>query len=553
MTRTSIAPAGNFRRAFSAALLGLILLVCAALKIKHNDRPFLTGADGGLYTDIAEHVRDGDGLVTDISLYNHGYPRFPHPTAIYPAWPLLYGAAGRLVPLGVAGTWLPTVGYFAALIFAYLWAAPLGRAGRRPGPWANPGHALVIFLGLNGKFFAYTSLPFTEGLGYALLFACLWRFRKIGGSPSLAHGVEMGVWLAALMLVRSHFLIVALAALLALGWSARRFPVRRGWLKPVVAAAVFVAALVPWYVRISRFVPRNRLAAIVRYDQARANDLLSPFRALAPAADLPSFVKDRLAGLGTAFSPTGESSYAANFHGLPYAFVLALVAAAGSLLIRRRKCSSQDAWPVAGHRGFEAAFLVLFSAGAFASLQLMHMDVAQPWLFGHRHALMMTVPFFLAWWLLARSRRLPAVVAAVAIGLYTVVASAGDCLTAGVDDTLAAERWKPVRQWLEERRPAVGADRPVVAASGLLPQFLAPQLPGFGFHGVYQSTTEEDLRTLFERLGAGLLILEDRDIGPGRVLGGVDPAWFERYFKPVARLPGYALFARQADRGGWSP
>src|SRR5512137_311156 len=255
MTRPAIAPAGNLRRIFPVALLGLILLCCAALKIEHNDRPFLTGADGGLYTDIAEHVRDGDGLVTDISLYHHGYPRFPHPTAIYPAWPLLYGAASRLVPLGVAGTWLPTVGYFVALIFAYLWAAPLGRAEGGPKLGVNPGHALVLFLGLNGKFFAYTSLPFTEGLGFALLFACLWRFRKIGGSRSLAHGAEMGAWLAALMLVRSHFLIVALAAFLALGWSFWRRPTRSGWLKPVVAAAAFIALLVPWYVHISKFVP----------------------------------------------------------------------------------------------------------------------------------------------------------------------------------------------------------------------------------------------------------------------------------------------------------
>ncbi|HSA96283.1 MAG TPA: hypothetical protein VLJ16_09540, partial [Acidobacteriota bacterium] len=214
MTRSEIAPAGNLRRAFPIALLGLILLFFASLKIAHNGRPFLTGADGGLYTDIAEHVRDGDGLVTDVSLYNHGYPRFPYPTAIYPAWPLVYGAAARLVPPGVAGTWLPTIGYFVALIFAYLWAAPLGRAARRPGAWVNPGHALVLFLGLNGKFFAYTSLPFTEGLGFAIFFAGLWRFRKIGGSRSLAHAAEMGVWLAALMLVRSHFLIVALAAFL---------------------------------------------------------------------------------------------------------------------------------------------------------------------------------------------------------------------------------------------------------------------------------------------------------------------------------------------------
>jgi hypothetical protein len=577
MTRPATTPARNWRRVYPIALLSLIILFCAGLKIRHNDRPFFTGVDGGLYTDIAEHIRDGDGIVTDVSPYHHGYPAFPHLTAIYPLWPLVYGHLGRYMPMRTAGVWAPTLGYFVALFFAYLWAAPWGWPGRgrsaergsgpadhaaapddvrasRPGngvrgiasraiSGVNPGHALVLFLGLNGKFFAYTSLPYTEGLGYALLFACLWRFRRIGGSASLGHAVEMGIWLAALMLVRSHFLVVALAAFLALAWGAWSSKEKRGWLRLTLAIAVFVAAMVPWYVHIATFIPEGRLTAMFRYDQARVNDLLSPFRAVVPSDGVGAFLRDRLAGLGIAFSPSSASSYISNFHGLPYAFLLFFIWAIAGRLSRLRPRSPQDKGK--GQKGwdFERAFVILFSAGSFASLQLMHMDVAQPWLFSHRHALLMIVPFFLAWLLLAGSRRLLWTTAAAVIGVYTVGASYWDCRNASVEDELAAERTKPVARWLAERAPGV---RPlVIVAKGLLPQLLAPQVRGVGFHGVYDGTTERDYRVLVEQLGASLIILEDRDIGRSPLFQGVDPGWFPGHFERSAKLPGYVIFTRK--------
>jgi hypothetical protein len=537
------APPPNARRAYPAVWLVLIILLCAVLKVRHNDRPFLTGADGGLYTDVAEHVRDGDGLVTDVSPYHHGYPAFPHPTAVYPLWPLLYGHLGRQMPMRVAGVWGPTGLYFAALIFAYLWAAPLGRPALLG---LGPGHALVLFLGLNGKFFAYTSLPYTEGLGCAVLFACLWRFRKIGASASLRHAAEVGIWLAALVLVRSHFFVVALAAFPALGWAAFGSRKGRDWLRLFLAAAVFVALLVPWYVRVSKIVPKGRAMAMLRYDQARANDLLSPFRAVVSPKGAGAFFADRLAGLGVAFSPGSEFGYERNFHGLFYALTLAIALAAAGDLGRARARPPRGLWASLKGWGFQRTFLVLFSAGSFASLQLMHMDIAQPWLFNHRHALLMIVPFFLAWWILAGSRRFLWTAAAALLGIYTVAASYLDCRNASAEDYLAAQKWRPVARWLADRPPGKGPR--VVAASGLLPQLLAPQAPGVGFHGVYEGTTEGDYRVIFDRLGAELLILEDLDAGRDAFLQGIDPEWLSRDFERAAELPGYVVFARKGDR-----
>ena len=99
-----------------------IVALCIFLKIRHNLRDFTVGYDGGLYTDIAENIKDGRGFVTDLSLYHLGYTYFPHPTAVQPIWPLLYGEAAKILPLQIAGVWLPTISYLVALAFAYLWA-----------------------------------------------------------------------------------------------------------------------------------------------------------------------------------------------------------------------------------------------------------------------------------------------------------------------------------------------------------------------------------------------------------------------------------------------
>ncbi len=242
--------------------LVLLLVLCLGLKVRQNTGPYFTGDDGGLYTNVAEHVRDGAGLATDISPYHHGYETLPHATAIYPAWPLVYGYASRLAPLRLTGIWLPTLGYFVALVFAYLWACrlALARSFRFP-PGLNAGHVLVLFLGLNGKFFSFTSLPYTEGLGFAVLFAGLWRFHKIGSTSSVWHAAEMGVWLAALMLIRSQFLVVVLAAFLSLATLAAARRSSRGWLRLAAAAAVFAALMLPWAVRVSRIVPRAPMTA----------------------------------------------------------------------------------------------------------------------------------------------------------------------------------------------------------------------------------------------------------------------------------------------------
>jgi hypothetical protein len=569
------------KRAAASVWLGVLLLLSLALKIRQNSQPFFTGIDGGLYTNIAEHVRDGEGLVTDVSPYHHGYASFPHPTAIYPLWPLTYGLLARVVPIRTAGVWAPTFGYLVALIFAYLWASTLPRPGwfrRHPRPGdgrsepagpagphkrfpalgivstplskavsaVNPGHVLVLFLGLNSQFYAYTSLPYTEGLGFTFLFACLWRFHKIGSSTSLVSALEMGAWLAVLMLVRSQFVVVAAAAFLALGWVACRSRRNRAWLRLILAGAAYVVFLAPWYIHISGFIPHNRFTSMFRYDQARSSDKLSPFRAIVATDDVNAFLQDRLKGLKIAFSPASESGYVRIFYGLPYLlpffFVLLPVQHFRERKARHISTDGRGRKPA----NFDAAFLVLFSAGSFATLQLMHVDMQQEWLFNQRHAIVMLIPLFLVWRYVAYSRRAVWTAVAGAVGVFTILASLWDCWNSAPNNLIAAQPTKAISRWLAEQ--GAGRDHSITVAANGLPQLLAPQVPGARFHGVYKCTTENDLRALFEELGAGRLVLEDHDLGEGWMFLYVDPQWFSSYFQQEAKIYGYAVFVRMPVR-----
>ncbi|MFW5920460.1 MAG: hypothetical protein ACOCUS_01370, partial [Polyangiales bacterium] len=212
--------AGRWVKGPSARQWALLLALLAPLlmwKLERNAHTFHASVDGAYYTNIARHVRDGDGLVTDVSLFHRGFRELPDVAPTYPLWPLVYGYTAKLFPdddIIDVGIGLATLFYFVALLFAFLW-------GRRlyPEPFFErfpaftAGHVVVLVLGLHAEFFEYTSLPYTEGLAYALLMLALWRFKYLFGRGrgaasgplrrprgGLRAGLEIGVWLGLLEL-----------------------------------------------------------------------------------------------------------------------------------------------------------------------------------------------------------------------------------------------------------------------------------------------------------------------------------------------------------------
>lgn len=553
-----------------------ILVTCFLLKIRLNVRAFYTSIDGGLYTNIAEHVRDGQGLVTDISPYHHGYSYFPHPTAIYPIWPLIYGYLARLVPLQIVGYWYPTLGYFVALAFAYLWGNDLARKYRDllksdrkqslggsddslksiegdrseyslPKSLAlfTPGHALVLLLGLNRNFFQFTSLPYTEGIAYAFLFGALWRLNRIMGSRSLWHAIEMGTWVAALTLARSQFLIVGLALWIALGLRILHKPKMNDWARLGISIVVFFMLMGIQLYRISSYIPQNRLISLTRYDLAQANNLLSPVETMASPKGIRARFQDQLDGIKQAYSPFAEWSYARTYYFLPYLWPLAIILIARSIWNKRGKKRGLQETCMAMFADPSIGFLICLSAGVLISLNLMHLTIYREWYFKSRQALMALIPFFLGWILLAMRKRKGWDVLALFALFGTLVPSFAQCWNMPwvKQENITSRQLAPVVAWLSDQVHEM--KRPVVAVPQPLPQLLAPRVSGASFHWIYEKTTEEELTVLFERLNTNFLILRDEMERIGLPFINVRKEWFEKYFKCAAEMPGFLVFVQR--------
>ena len=85
-----------------ASTLWLVVIVTAlaAVKLVYSSAwTFPAGADGGYYTNIVQNLLDGNGLVTNVSLYHRGFRELPHADSIYPLWPLVYAAFAAVFPL----------------------------------------------------------------------------------------------------------------------------------------------------------------------------------------------------------------------------------------------------------------------------------------------------------------------------------------------------------------------------------------------------------------------------------------------------------------------
>jgi hypothetical protein len=522
---------------FLMAVLGLYKITFTGL---------MTGphTDGGYYTDIASHVRDGRGLVTNICLVHKGCPSFPHPTAIYPLWPLVYGYVARFFPLFETGIWLATLGYFLTLLFGYAWGTALHKESLFPraAPGFGAGHLFVVMLGLSGKFFEFTSLPYTEGLCFAIVLAALWRFVKLWPAPSWHAGLEMGVWLSLAALARSQMVLMAVAAAPVLVGAAVFLskPERKRY---AVMAAFCVLGIVlvmtPRYLQLRAFVPDLRLAEVLRWDQIRYDDSLSVLNIMQPSDSPISYLSDRLDGVWKAFDTRGGHAYAKQFYAFQYAPLVAAVLLC-SLGFRRRVWRHwKDAWRWWQRpQRLNIIFVTLFALGSFVSLHTMHLntDAGPEWLFGGRWAIVCIFAFFLSMLLLLRANH---GWRAVAVFLLCSSTFVGFSHIRNATKKIEARTAVPPRHhvlvgWLNRRH----AKRGHFVAITKTPQHLAHLTPGVGYHWHHAHTSVADLGVMVTKLGAELLIVPRK----GKYAFRQDPA-FAAAFTPIAKPAGYIVYA----------
>lgn len=488
-------------RVTRALLLAAAFAPAVALKISHAILASDPGVDGGYYTDVAKHVRDGHGLATNLSLYHQGFETFPHVSPIYPIWPLVYGWTARIVPLEVAGVWLPALFWVVAVVFAALWARRLSPGDlwtRLPG--IDLGHAIAMFLALNGVFFRYTSLPYTEGLAFAILFAGLWWFHPRWKAMDIGTGFQLGAWLGVLVLVRSQLIVVAMAVACTLVVAIVLLEGRRRRIEAALAcASAFVATLSSQLLRLADWSEVTAWTALLRFDLARERAALTPMDVLVDGdRSVTRHLLDFVTGLPIAFAVQGPMTYWRVFHGLQYALPLALVVFVASDARVRGRRLRPGSLPI--------VFALALAAGGFLSLHFIRKDFLTEWHFGRRHALTAFFAFFLAWTYLARHRATGVRALAAALLLLSAGLSHAQALKhVRAEARNGARSYDPLVRELERERDV---SKPfVVALHGEHAQRVAWRTDGVGFHWFYEKTTSEDVEAL-ARLGVRWILLD---------------------------------------------
>ena len=289
-------------------------------------------SDGVYYFQIARHIADGDGLRTSVSLYGQGLRNMPSPATIQPLWPLVLGYAGRVLGMDRAAHLLPEAFYFGSLLLLYLLANQLGSAfGSRDLirfrgiTVLDLGTLAAAIFGVNAVFSAYTSMAYTEGLAFCLLFAALLALPTATSRRVLARAAVSGLLAGLAYLTRSQFILIPLVVAAALALLRIREPRLRGaWLASLAAAAGVVT---PWIIFLMRSLPTFPARVLIDFSAHRENEaLLRPVLIVEFDSPLDRMI-DFAESFVQAFHPTAKLAYIESFGPIVYVIPLALVIA----------------------------------------------------------------------------------------------------------------------------------------------------------------------------------------------------------------------------------
>ena len=518
--------------------------------------------DGGYYTEVARHVRDGLGLTSHVSLYHFGYETFPYPTSVYPLWPWLLGMCARVIDLEIAAHWLPFGFAMLAALGAFLFGRALWPEPLFPEhvPGLHAGHIFLVSISVHREFVTFTSLPYTEGISWALTFLFLWRVARKGADLGIPWAIESGIWLSLLYFSRYQLIVAPLAALCAytirllLGPSRGRILLHAG-----VSLGICYGSMFAWWMYVRSFVPGAGLSALLRFDQNRANDWLTPVDIIVENHGLFDFILDRLEGVLIAWDPVAEGSYHATFHTMHWALAVALplIVWAAARKIRERGLSSclRALQEPAAARWW---LIAIFAAGALLSVHAIHKHYYGAWYFTKRQGLVSLLSFSLSLvWLLRLERITPSLLpqavarfattvgvfvfcSSLALGAYVLV----DEMSARGGELRRGERYAEIGDWLQA---AAGEETLVVAIDATLVQRIAWRTTNIGYHWIDGPTPYEDLLTMTDRLGARYVVFRAAALKEADwVIFGTSKARFDRDFVPVANKPeGYAVFERR--------
>ncbi|HEY8849147.1 MAG TPA: hypothetical protein VIO12_07635 [Thermoanaerobaculia bacterium] len=326
-------------------ILALLLAPLLTLHVLHAPRRGPFSHDPSYYLQVARHVATGDGLMSSVSLYHEGLTPLPQPYDLYPLWPLLLGAVGKIAGLIVAANVLPQLFFVFDLCLFYLLTNRLsGDAAifRYRGEAVDVGHLVVVLVGLNFIFFEATTIPYTEGLAFAL---AIGSFLLLESNPGLS-----GLLAGLSVLTRSQMLVVPVATVFVLALATM-------WARKVLLTLAT-------YTLTTGVVVGGWLLYASFHRPHRAD--VSPFELWIHPASLAARIAQALRGLGVAFNPVSDYSY---FH----SFGPVVLAAVAIVWMRSRNVTIS----------------AVFMTGVVSTLILSTFEgnFVPRWLFGSRHSL----------------------------------------------------------------------------------------------------------------------------------------------------------------------
>ena len=509
------------RRAAPVLILAAMLFVLLGAKSQLRFGIGPLSNDASYYQTIARHVASGQGLRTNLSLYNQGFQNFPHRTTTSPVWPLTLGGVGAVIGMSSAGRYLPSTLYFLSLILLYflalrLWRATAGNAGGllfREARVPNFGHLAVFILGANIIYFRYSSVPNNEPLAFCLLFASLIALDRAARSWSTGWAFAAGLLGGLALLTRAQMLPLLIAPPLVLAWIGLRSD--RSLRIAGVALMGSVLPLLPWAVYVATWAEPFRLGFLIGLEVQRETPELREIPHSRVAPDLWSLLVDRAAGFRYAFDPNHRQSYVKHFGLVTYAVPLALIYIAAQL-----GRGTRGKWRSLAPEHAMTVAMVLVGVGMLIPVHMTHMAFSLEWIFGFRHGLPLLLLILPALAMLdsARNRVWP-----ILGGLLIAFTLAGNTLKldklldrnfdrgiGGVNRQLVA--------WLDSQRP-----RPSVITT--IPWELGV-FSRSGYHWTICDNTPEDTLNQLEHAGADYVLVY----------------WNERKCSFIRGLPGRELF-----------
>lgn len=537
-------------------LFGAMLLFLVPARVLHTSRIRSMFVDGGYYTEVARHVRDGEGLASNVSLYHFGYDHFPFPTSVYPLWPWLLGTLARVADIELLGHWLPLGLSLLAVVAAFGFGRRLWPEELFPVhvPGLHAGHLFALALAVHSEFVMFTSLPYTEGLCWLLVFGFLWRVVEKGDDLGPAWAVETGIWLGLLYLTRFQLLVAPMAALCAYLVRLALGPDRpRVALHAAIAMCTVGLFVGGWFLHIRGFVLDAGPSSLLRFDQNRANDWLSPIDVIVETSGPLDFVLDRLTGGIVAWDLISGAGYAPAFHTLHYALPAAIpFLALGAWRIWHRDGSVRLLERLR-RPGIAHWWLILaFAIGGMLSIHLIHKHYYGAWYFNKRQGLLSLPAFVLALaWLLRQPLPLARTIGTVllsstlVLGIRAVMLEAAET---GGELRVETHRTTPLVDWLQARADREGSL--VVAMDARLVQRIAWRTDHIGYHWIDEPTTYADLVTMTDRLGAELVVFgNDSNDDDAWVLFGESKDLFHgAYGRVPDKVPeGYVIYQRRPE------